>query len=109
MFFQCLGATFSSTNRARVGTNWDLLSYCIAMFSFVTMYIAMDLNLHPFFTLTPENSLETTKHPRAAFGYQWPIHSSELFIVPDFVFMLDNWLVDGPLVSSFLHLGHTGV
>ena len=109
MFFQCLGAIFSSTNRARAGTNWGLFTYCMATFSFVTIYTAMNLSLQSISYINNREFPGNDQAPPGSLGYQWLIHNSGLSIVPNFMFMLNNWLADGLLVSSFLHLGRIGV
>ena len=38
--------------------------------------------------------------PPGPLGYQWLIHNSGLSIIPNLMFMLNNWLADGLLVSS---------
>ena len=101
MFFQCLGAIFSSTNRARAGTNWGLFTYCMATFSFVTIYTAMNLNLQSISYIDNREFPGNDQAPPGPLGYQWLIHNSGLSIVPNFMFMLNNWLADGLLVSSF--------
>ena len=100
MFFQRLGAIFSSTNRARAGTNWGFFAYCMATFSFVTIYTAMNLNLQSISYIDNRGFLGNDQAPPGPLGYQWLIHNSGLSIVPNFMFMLNNWLADGLLVSS---------
>jgi hypothetical protein len=45
LFFQCMAALFNPANRRREGIKWGLVSYTVVMFSFVTVFTAMNLNI----------------------------------------------------------------
>jgi hypothetical protein len=45
LFFQCMGALLNPVNRARGGIKWGLVAHTAAMFSFVTIYTAMTLDI----------------------------------------------------------------
>jgi len=102
LFFQCLGAIFSTTNRAKGGTKWGLLAYVGAMFSFVTIYTAMNLNLQSISYIDNREFPGNDDVPPGPLGYQWLIHNSGLSIVPNFMFILNNWLADGLLLYRCL-------
>lgn len=43
-FFQCIGRLLDSSNCTRGGIKWGLIAYTAAMFSFVMIFTAMNLN-----------------------------------------------------------------
>ena len=76
------------------------------MFSFVTVYTAMYLNLQSIsfignreYTYTGAN----VDFPPGPFGYQHLIYNKAISFVPHIAFMLNTWLADGLLVGSSLH------
>ena len=107
-----MGALINPTNRRRQGIKWGLVSYTVIMFSFVTIFTAMNLNIQSVSYIDNrefpgvENVL-----PPGPLGYQWFLYSDVLTIVPNLMFLLNNWLADGLLVSSLFDSTstHTGV
>lgn len=98
LFFQCLGAIFSTTNRQKGGTQWGLFAYVMMMFSFVTVYTAMNLNLQSVSYIDNREFPGNDDVPPGPLGYQWLIHASGLSLVPNLMFILNNWLADGLLI-----------
>ena len=97
-----MAALFNPTDRSRENIKWGLVSYTVAMFSFVTVLTGMKLDIQ---------SISYVDHrefpgvagvlPPGPHGYQWLIYSKPLTVVPDLMFLLNNWLADGLLVSPF--------
>ena len=93
-------ALLDPINRSRGGIKWGLVVHTIAMFSFVTIYTATNLDIQSFsyidYRVFP-GSPGTVPGP---FGYQLYTYSQAICVVPSVVFTLNNWLADGLLVSS---------
>jgi len=100
-----MGALINPANRRRQGVKWGLVSYTAIMFSFVTIFTAMNLNIQSISYIDNrefpgvENVL-----PPGPLGYQWFLYSDALTIVPNLMFLLNNWMADGLLVGSSLML-----
>ena len=113
LFFHCMAALFNPINRRREGIKWSLVSYTAVMFSFVTIFTAMNLNIQSISYIdNREFPGVDGVLPPGPLGYQWSIYSNVLTIVPNLMFVLNNWLADGLLVgrlfaaafTSFRHL-----
>ena len=100
LFFHCMAALFNPVNRRREGIKWGLVSYTAVMFSFVTIFTAMYLDVQ---SLSYINNREFPGAgdalPPGPLAYQWSIHHNVLSIVPSTMYVLNNWLADGLLVS----------
>jgi hypothetical protein len=91
-------------NRARRGVKWGLVAHTVAMFSFVTIYTAVVLNIQSIsFTDNrgfPGRDDDSGPLPPGPIGYQLLIHSTPIGILPTPMLVLNNWLIDGLLVST---------
>ena len=105
LFFRCIGALFCPVGRTSGGIRWLLVAHTVAMFSFVTISTAMNLDLQSICNInnrefTGSGSLSTP----GPFGYQIFVYSWVISFIPDIMFLLNTWLADGLLVSSLLNL-----
>ena len=76
-----------------------LIVHTTAMFSFVTIYTVMCLNLQ--FVSNIDNREfpgADVMFPPGPLGYQFLIYSEAISIVPIAMFLLNGWLADGLLV-----------
>lgn len=103
LFFQCMAALFNPVNPRREGIRWGLVTYTVAMFSFVTVLAGMGLHIMSIcyidnreFPGIGGNSLP------GPIGYQYFIRQTALSITPSLMFFLNNWLADCLLVGSSL-------
>jgi hypothetical protein len=80
------------------------VAHTIAMFSFVTIYTAITLNIQSI-SFIDNREFSGTSHdsviPPGPLGYQWFIFSTPISIVPTPMLFLNNWLTDGLLVSVY--------
>lgn len=97
LFFQCMSALLDPSNRTRGGTKWGLVAHTAAMFSFVTIYTAMSLDLQSI------SYIDNREFPAGPLVYQLSISTQAISIVPNVMFPLNQWLADGLLVSSALN------
>ena len=96
-----MSALFDRTNGS---IKWPLVAHTAAMFSFVTVYTAMYLNIQSIcFIDNREYPGADGGLPPGPFGYQQLIYNKAISFVAHIVFMLNTWLADGLLVSFFSH------
>lgn len=100
LFFQCMNALLNPVNRAWGGIKWPLVAHTVAIFSFVTIYTAMNLNLQLISFVDNREFPGGGVLSPGPLGYQFFIYSKAISIVPNLTFLLNNWLADGLLVSS---------
>jgi len=99
LFFHCMGALIDPVNRKRRGIKWGLVSYTLVMFAFVTIFTAMNLNLQSISYIdNREYPGSGDVLPPGPLGYQWFMYSNVLTIVPNLMFLLNNWMADGLLL-----------
>ena len=102
LFFHCLSALLSRVHRRREGTKWGLVAYTMVMFAFVTVFTAMNLNVQSdSYIDNREYPGDGDTLPPGPIGYQALIYSDALTIIPNLMFLLNNWMADGLLVSLF--------
>ena len=94
-------AFLDPVNRRRQGIKWGLVAYTTAMFSFVTVYTAISLHIQSISYIDNRgfSGNEDVGAP-GPLGYQTLVFSEPINIVPNTMFLLNNWLADGLLVSS---------
>ena len=100
LFFQCMGTLMGSASRAKQGIRWGLVAHTSAMFSFVTIFTAMNMDLLSVSYIDNRAFPGDDKAPPGPFGYQFRIFSQPINVTPYIMFFLNNWLADGLLVSS---------
>ena len=101
-----MSAFLNPTHGRREGIKWGPVTYTCAMFSFVTIFTAMNLDIQSIsFIDNREFPGIPDVLPPGPLGYQFLIYSKAISIVPNLMFLLNNWLADGLLVGilpSFL-------
>ena len=101
LFFQCMEALLNPVNHKREGIKWGLVAYTTAMFSFVTIYTGMSLDIQSISYIDNRGfSGGDGVGAPGPLGYQTLVFSNAINIVPNTMFLLNNWLADGLLVSS---------
>jgi len=98
LFFQCMAALLNPTHRREEGIKWWLIFHTVAMFSFVTVYTAM--NLHIQSNSFIDNRKDKPDYISGPLSYIVDVRTTALGLVPNIMFNLNNWLADGLLVSS---------
>ena len=101
LFFQCMVALFNPVNRKWEGIKWGFVSYTVAMFSFVTALNGMALHVKSLSYIDNRDYAGVKgMNPPGPTGYPSSIWFGALSIAPRLIFLLNNWLADGLLVSS---------
>ena len=94
-----MNALLDPVNRARGGIKWGLVAHTAATFTFVTIYIALNLNIQSLAFIDNREFPGTEVIPPGPAGYQWSILSKPVGIAPTPMLVLNNWLIDGLLAS----------
>lgn len=103
LFFQCVATLLDPANRRKEGIKrWGLIAYTVVMFSFVTVYTAMssDILSISFIDNRQFPGVGDTLPPGPV-GYEYSIYSKAISLVPNIMFLFNNWLADGLLASLF--------
>lgn len=97
-----MNALLDPVGRTRGDIKWGLVLHTVAMFSFATIYTAINLDLQSV------SSIDNREFPGdglsfpGPLGYQLFINSKPINIAPDILIFLNGWLADGLLASSGL-------
>ena len=101
LFFRCMAALRNPVYRRDEGIKWWLVSYTVTMFSFVTVYTAMNLQIQSNSFIDNRQDIKGWSTPLSGpLKYQYNIRSAVLGLIPSIMFNLNNWLADGLLVCS---------
>ena len=93
-----MGAFFNPVNRTRGRIKWELVAHTTAMFSFVTISTALNLDIQSFAYIGNREFPGNDAIPPGPLGYQFLIYSKAISVVPSIMFILNQWLADGLLV-----------
>ena len=98
LFFKCMAALFNPVHRRGEGIKWGLVYFTVATFSLETVCTSMSLNN---LSLAYINN---HKFPDGLLVYQMIDYYGVTSAIPNFAAVLNNWLVNGLLLSSlFTH------
>jgi hypothetical protein len=95
-----MGALLNTIDRTKGETKWALVVHTVAMFSFVTIYTTMLLNLQSLSYVDNRGFPGEGMVSPGPLGYQFSIYSKAISVVPNVMFLLNTWLADGLLVRS---------
>ena len=107
LFFRCMSALLINGNRQAEGIKWPLVAHIISMFSFATIITAMNLYLQHISYIDYRAFNSDGPIPSGPLGYQISAYSKAIDIIPSIMFILNQWLADGlvvSLVSTSSHL-----
>ena len=113
LFFQCIGTLIGPENRTKNGIKWGLVAHTVAMFSIVTVYTAAALSILSISYIdNREFPCVDGALPLGPIGYQYLTYSNPTNVVVTVMFLLNNWLADGLLVTcvpnSLIHVSDVG-
>ena len=101
LFFKCMVALFNPAHQRGEHIKWGLVSYTAVMFALVTVGTATNLHVQSASYIdNREFPGIDGLLPPGSYGYQLLIAPEALSTVPNVMFLLNNWLADGLLVSS---------
>jgi len=97
-----MAALLDPANRRREGIKWGLVIYTTVMFAVVTGFTATNLDIQSI------SYIDNREYPGndvlipGPLGYEFLIYSKPLTIICNLMFLLNNWMADGLLVSPVL-------
>lgn len=104
-----MGALLSSVNRTSERLKWGLLAHTAAMFLFVTIFTAINLDIQSLSYIDNRDFPgDDVMFPPGPLGYQFFIYSRAISVVPTVMFHLNTCLADGLLVRCN-QLSHPGI
>ena len=108
LFFQCIAALFDPVHRRGERIKWWLVSYTTVMFSLATVQIILGLDAQSI-SYIDNRIFSGIKDliPPGPLGYQVAISADALNVVSNVLFVLNNLLADGLLVSSLFGVAST--
>ena len=107
LFFQCIAALLNPVNRRGEGIKWGLISYTMVMFSVVTVLIAVNLDVQSISFIDNREFTNPNGTLSGPLGYQSWMRSDALRVIPNLMFLLNNWLADGLLVRRLFGAAFT--
>ena len=101
LFIRCIRVLLDPVNRTRGGIRWPYVAHATTMFLLVTIHTGMSLHLHSISFIDNRDFPGVDKSTLTGpIGYQALSQADPIRVVPDVVFLLNNLLADGLLVSS---------
>lgn len=94
-----MGTLFDPVRRTKEGIRWGLVAYTTAAFSFVTIFTATNLHRQSVSFIDDRKYSDYNDASPGPVAYQSAICAKLVYVVPIIMFMLNNWLADGVLVS----------
>lgn len=95
-----MDALLSSVNRTSERLKWGLAAHTVAMFSFVTIFTAINLDIQSISYIDNRDFPgDDFMLPPGPLGYQFLIYSKAISVVPNVMFYLNTCLADGLLVG----------
>ena len=101
LFFKCIAALSNPSYRKGERIKWGLVFYTVAIFSVVTVQTAMNLDITSIAYIDNRNfpGIEG-ELPPGPYGYEMFMAAEALNVIPNVMFLLNDWLADGIMVSS---------
>ena len=99
LFFRCMCALIDPINPTRRNIKWWPVAHAVTMFSVVTVYTTMNLQLQSTSYIDDREFSGVDGGLPGPFGYQLFIHPKAINVISTAMFPLNQWLADGLLVS----------
>lgn len=93
-------ALFNPTNRTTGRAKWGLVVHTTLMFSIVTVATSVGLQLQSISYIDNREFPGGGELPPGPIGYKYVVGSEPIYIIPNTMFQINQWLADGLLVSS---------
>lgn len=99
LFFQCMGALLNSVNARTRAVKWGLVVHTSFMFTLVAVCGAMYANSQLISYIDKRRFPGVDESPFGSLGYNWLHDGDAITVAPAFLFILNQCLADGFLVS----------
>lgn len=98
LFFQCVGALLYPVDRPKGEIKWRLVAHTVAMFSSVTIYTTMNLDMLSTCYINNREFPGADITVPGPLGYQLFVKFGAIAITTETMFALNVWLADGLLL-----------
>lgn len=98
-----MSVLLNPSNHGKWGIRWLFVLHTVVMFLLVTAFTAMYLGLKSIAYIDMRAFPGNDSLPPGYTGYQHLVFSKAISLIPRILFMLNNWLADGLLVSFVLN------
>jgi hypothetical protein len=100
LFLHCLSALLYPAGHTKGGIKWGLVAHTSAMFSFATIAVGLGIDLQSISYIEDRDfpGFYNGEAP-GPLGYQLLVYSKAINVVPNLMFILNQLLADGLLVS----------
>lgn len=95
-----MSALLSRANRKTGAIRLGLIAHTVAMFSFVTIYVTVDFHILSISHIDNRAFPGGDGLPPGPVGYRLFLYSKPIGMIIQVMFLLNNWLANGLLVSS---------
>ena len=99
LFLQCMRALLSHTNPISKSARWVLVAHTVALFSFLTASVVIELNYLPIICVNNREFPGNDELTPGPLGYRSTLNSGAASIIFSCMFPLNQWLADGLLVG----------
>ena len=100
LFFQCMNALLGLADTIRGGLRWALVAYTVALFSFLTMPILIDMCYLSLEYINNRGFAGCDEYFPGPLGYDELLNTKPTATFYDFTFPMNQWLADGLLVGT---------
>ena len=99
LFFRCIGVLLSPANPMKRGIKWALVAHTVAMLSFLTIPIGINLSRQPTCYIDYREFSGDDEAPPGPIGWDAILSTKPINTIFNVMFPLNQWLADGLLVS----------
>lgn len=103
LFFQCTSSLFDPVHHTERGVKWPLVAHTVTMFFIASIMTVTSLYLFSISSIDNRGFPGDDKLPPGPFGYIFS--DAIVFTIPNVMFLLNNLLSDGLLVSPVSNSG----
>ena len=104
LFFQCMSALLGLANTIRGRLRWALVAYTVALFSFSTMPILIDMCYLSLEYINNREFADCDEYFPGPLGYDEVLNTKPTATFYDVTFPMNQWLADGLLVGAVSNL-----
>ena len=100
LFFRCMNALLGPANAIKGGIRWALVAYTVALFSFLTMPILIDMCYLSLEYVDNREFAVCEEYDPGPLGYDELLNTKPTATLHDVTFPMNQWLADGLLVGA---------
>lgn len=104
LFVKCIRVLLNPVNHTSRGIRWGVMIHTVMMFSFATIFVAVSFAAQPVYYVDNRKYPGFNGKGPGPVGYFANVaYFKAINLIPNTMFLLNNWLADGILVSHILN------